>query len=70
MKTKEFKELKKKEIKELLKLEGTKKFEAQKAKLNMVSGKEKNLKIFRNLRRNIAQVATIIREKQIIETIK
>jgi len=70
MKAKEFKELKKKEIKELVKLEGTKKFEAQKAKLNTVSGKEKNLKIYRNLRRDIAQIATVIKEMQIVESLK
>jgi len=67
MKIKDFTALKNKEIKDLLKLAEEKRVEAKKAKLNQLAGKEKNLKIFRNLRRDIAQINTLIREKQIIE---
>lgn len=69
MKRKDFNELKKKEIKDLLKLSREKKFEAKKAKLNLVSGKEKNLKVYRNIRRDIAQIETVIREKEIMENL-
>ncbi len=70
MKKKELKDIKSKSVKELSKLVYDKKIEAKKAKLNAVSGKEKNLKIFKNLRRDIAQVKTIVREKQIMEMIE
>lgn len=70
MKIKDFTALKNKEIKDLQKMAQEKKLEAKKAKLSMVSGKEKNLKIYRNLRRDIAQVMTLIREKEILESLK
>jgi len=53
--------MKKKEFTDL-----RKKLEAKKAKLNLISSKEKNLKIYRNIRRDIAQIETVIKEKQII----
>lgn len=70
MKKKEFNDLKKKEVKDLLKLNIEKKFEAKKAKLNMMAGKEKNLKIYRNIRRDIAQIETVIKEKEIIRNLE
>jgi len=70
MKRKEFNELKGKEIKDLFKLAVGKKLEAKKAKLSIISGKEKNLKTYRNLRREIAQVQTVIREKEIIASLQ
>ncbi|HKC04793.1 MAG TPA: 50S ribosomal protein L29 [Patescibacteria group bacterium] len=66
MKKKEFTDLRKKEPKELEKMSVAKKLEAKKAKLNLISSKEKNLKIYRNIRRDIAQIETVIKEKQII----
>jgi ribosomal protein L29 len=70
MKRKEFNELKTKQIKDLLKLSGEKRLEAKKMKLNLMAGKEKNLKVYRNIRREIAQIETIIREKQIVESLQ
>jgi ribosomal protein L29 len=66
MKRKEFNELKGKTEKDLLKLSIAKKLEAKKAKLSIISGKEKNLKVYRNVRREIAQIETVIREKKIL----
>ena len=70
MKRKEFNEIKNKEIKDLKKLSSEKKLEAKKVRMNMTAGKEKNLKIFRNVRRDIAQIMTVIREKEIVENLK
>ena len=70
MKRKDFNELKSKQTKDLLKLSVEKKLEAKKAKMNAVSGKDKNLKVFRNIRREIAQIETLIREKQILESLQ
>ncbi len=65
MKKKEFTELRGKDIKALRKLVFEKKTEAVKTKIGMSGGKEKNLKAFRNLRREIAQILTLIKEKEI-----
>jgi len=70
MKKKEFTDLRKKEPKDLGKLVVSKRLEARKAKLSLMAGKEKNLKIYRNIRRDIAQIETVIREKQIMESLK
>lgn len=67
MKIKELTNIKNKTIKELIKLVFDKKIEAKKAKVNSISGKEKNLKISKNMKRDIAQILTVIREKQIVE---
>lgn len=70
MKRKDFVELKEKKISDLEKLVVAKKLEAKKAGLKIVSGKEKNLKLAYNLRREIAKIMTLIKEKKIIETLK
>ncbi len=70
MKRKEFTELKTKDIKALQKMAFEKNVEAAKIKVNMSSGKEKNLRVHRNLRREIAQILTLIREKEIIEKLQ
>ncbi len=70
MKRKEFNEIKTKQIKDLTKMLGTKKLEARKVKMNLLAGKEKNIKVYRNIRREIAQIMTIIREKQIVESLQ
>ncbi len=70
MKRKEFTGLKNKTIEDLAKFVREKKQESLKKKMEGVSGKDKNLKSYRNLRREIAQALTLIKEKQIIEKLK
>lgn len=65
MKKKELKDLKAKEAYELNKLLGEKRVEFTKNSLDLKVGREKNLKKVKNLRRDIAQILTIIREKEI-----
>ena len=69
MKSKDLDGVRKKSLKELeemvIKLEGDKIKEIS----NKMSAKSKNLKVARNLRKEIAQIKTLIREKQIIETL-
>lgn len=67
MKKKELTGVKEKTIKDLNKLVFTKKLEAKKSKMNTVAGKVKNLREFKNIRRDIAQILTVIKEKQIFE---
>ncbi len=38
-----------------------------KTRMNLVMGKEKNLKVVSNLRRDLSQILTIIREKVMME---
>ncbi len=70
MKTKEFKDLRNKSIKDLLKLVSDKKLESLKKGMAISGGKEKNLKLVANLRREIAKILTLIREKEILETLE
>ena len=70
MKTKDLKSLKIKKTDELKKILSEKLELLAKIKLDMVTGKEKNLKKVKNLRREIAQVFTLIREKELVEAEK
>jgi len=70
MKIKEFNELRSKNIKELKKIALEKKLEAERAKMKIFSGKEKNLKVKRNLSREVAKILTLVREKEIIESLQ
>lgn len=70
MKKKDLTEIRSKDLKALEKLAFDKKVEASKAKMSIISGKEKNLLAFKNLRRDLAQILTIIREKEIIESLQ
>jgi len=70
MKTKNFTEIKNKTISDLRKLVVQKKSEAINKKMEILSGKEKNLKIYRHLRQEIAKILTLIREKEIIESLE
>ena len=70
MKRKEFNDLKVKDIKTLRKLAMEKKFEAAKHKMEIMGGKEKNLKSTNNLRHDLAQILTVIREKEIMEKLE
>lgn len=70
MKRKEFNDLKSRSAKDLAKMIMEKRVEAAKKRMESKSGKEKNLKVFAVLRREIAQLLTILREREIIESLK
>lgn len=70
MKRKEFTDLKTKQIKDLLKMVSAKTLEADKKQMEVSGGKEKNLRSVKNLRKDIARILTLIKEKQIIETLE
>jgi ribosomal protein L29 len=65
MKIKELKEVKNKDIKELETMVSKQKLELMKNQVKIAGGKEKNLKKSWNLRKEIAQLMSIIKEKQI-----
>jgi len=67
MKKKELTELRVKEAKELKKLAEDRQAEIKRINPELGIGKEKNLKKVKNLRREIAQVLTIIKEMEIIQ---
>jgi len=64
MKTKDIKKLKEKNIEELQKEVVTLKQQRDRAHADISAGKEGNLKKARNLRKEIAQYLTVIREKE------
>jgi len=49
---------------------GKSKLEAEKAKMKMLGGKEKNFKVRKNLAKEIAKILTLVREKEIIESLQ
>lgn len=65
MKIKELKGLKTKEIKDLEVMVSKQKLELIKNQVKIAGGKEKNLKKSWNLRKEIAQILSIIKEKQL-----
>jgi ribosomal protein L29 len=67
MKKKDYTDLKGKTIKELTKMASDKKMEAIKKKMEILGGKEKNLKLHRQIRAEVAKILTLIREKEILE---
>ena len=69
MKTKEFKELKNKEVKDLTKMLNERKNSLRKIVLEIKTGSEKNIKKGSNIRKEIAKILTLIKEKSIIEEI-
>jgi ribosomal protein L29 len=70
MKKKDLAELRLKEIKEIENLLSKKKLELMVLISKLTAGGEKNLKKGRNLKKEIAQILTIIKEKKLIETMK
>lgn len=64
MKIKELKELKTKELKDLLSLVAKKKVELLKNAVKIAGGKEKDIKKNWTLRKEIAQILTIINTKK------
>jgi ribosomal protein L29 len=70
MKRKDYIDLKGKTIAELTKMASTKKTESVKKKMQILAGKEKNIKMHRNLRSEVAKILTLVREKEILEKMK
>jgi len=70
MNTKEFKEIKNKEIKDLNKLFIEKRDTLRKIMLEIKAGSEKNIKKGSILRNEIAKILTLIKEKEIINGLK
>jgi ribosomal protein L29 len=66
MKVKKLAEVKQKKSKELEKLLGKRRHELAKSQVESVSGKEKNIKKPKLIKRDIAQIQTVLREKQMI----
>lgn len=67
MKKKDLKELQGKTIAELKAVFNEKKAELVKLKLNLVSKKIKNVHTFREKRKELARILTLIREKELIK---
>lgn len=67
MKKKELKDLRVKDYKELKKILSEKRLEVARVKADLKVSHEKNLKKAKNLSHDIAQILTIIKEKEIIE---
>lgn len=63
MKTKDLQNLRGKELKEVESLLAKKKLELSKLEVKILSGKEKNLKARKNLKKEIAQIMTVLKEK-------
>jgi ribosomal protein L29 len=70
MKKKDFTELREKSVIELIKLAMKKKTEAAKKRMEILAGKEKNLKAYKNLRSEVAKILTLVREKEILEKLQ
>jgi len=70
MKKNELKTVRAKSSEELGKTLNEKKQDLGKIQLDLASGKEKNLKKVKNLKREIAQLLTVINEKTLIEAEK
>jgi ribosomal protein L29 len=70
MKRKDYNDLKGKTVKELLKIASDKSLEATKKKMEILGGREKNLKLHRNLRSEVAKILTLIKEKEIVDQLK
>jgi ribosomal protein L29 len=67
MKKKDFKDLNAKETKDLVKMVVAKKDDLAKIIPNLKAGKEKNLKKSKNLKKEIAQLLTLIQEKEVMK---
>jgi len=67
MKKKDLTDLRNKKINELEKLLSKKRNELINTYAKIKAGQEKNLKKAKNIRRDVAQILTIIREKELLE---
>lgn len=70
MKRKDLAGFKNSDIKSLRKVVFDKKAEASKIKMDVAAGKEKNLKVYGNLRKDVAKLLTLIKEKEILEKLE
>lgn len=70
MKKADLQSFKTKSMEDLKKLVEEKKKAAIEARLKALSGQEKNLKLVKNLRVEIARILTLIKEKSIVEKIE
>lgn len=70
MKRNDFKSLKTKKVEDLGKIVSQKKLELMKLLSNKVSKGDKNLMKGRNLKKEIAQILTLVREMEIIKKIE
>ena len=70
MKTKEFKDLRTKDMKGLQKMAHETRLKILKKGMDIRSGREKNLKSVSNLRNELAKILTLVSEKQIIEKLE
>lgn len=67
MKKRELRDLKNKSVKELIKIVDKKAIEIMKVKAKSKVSKEKNLKHVKNIKKDVAQIKTVIREKEFID---
>lgn len=67
MKKKDLTDLRNKKTSELEKLLAKKRHELINANAKIKAGQEKNLKKAKNIRRDVAQILTIIREKKLLK---
>ena len=70
MKKKDLQAFKDKKIEDLRKVVSDKQMEISKVVTEMYAGKEKNLKKTKNLKRELAQVLTLLRQKELEGEIK
>ena len=70
MKKKELYNLKSKPTEELRKIVLEKKTKLSMVKADIIASREKNLKAAKNLRHELGQILTIIRQKEIIDKLK
>lgn len=70
MKKKDFNDLRTKDLKALKSMAMAKKLEVDKSRMEITGGKQKNLKATNNLRHELAQILTLVREKEIIEKLQ
>jgi ribosomal protein L29 len=67
MKKKDLQSLRKKETKDLQKMVSDKKKQIAENFIKLKAGQEKNFKKMANLKKEVAQIMTVIKEKEIIE---
>ena len=67
MKKKDLSEARAKDTKEIAKLIEDKKLKLDKVRVEISAGEEKNVKAVANLKREIAQLMTVLKEKEIME---
>lgn len=70
MKTKDLKQLRTKTLKELTDIAKEKRREMLLSYAKIKAGKEKNTSLVKKIRKDIAQILTIIKEKEILERSK